>query len=95
MFVTVVYSALGLFAFRISYFFKDTHGYLWGAVAQWLGRRTGDRGVLGSTPGGATLKLWQFRLARFAHVFQRNHLKLLVSSYGEYVRASKIFHTGC
>ena len=34
---------------------------MWGAVAQWLERSTDDRGVLGSTPGRAASKLWQFR----------------------------------
>ena len=29
-------------------------------VAQWLERRTGDRGVLGSNPGRATSKLCRF-----------------------------------
>ena len=42
----------------------------WGAVAQWIERMTGDRGVLGSNLGRATSELGQFHLPYFASVFR-------------------------
>ena len=42
-----------------------------GAVAQWLERRTGNRGILGSNPGRAASELWQFRLPIFPNVCRR------------------------
>ena len=33
----------------------------WGMVVEWVGRRTGVRGVMGSNPG-SRFGIWQFRL---------------------------------
>ena len=66
-----------------------------GTVAQWLERRTGDRGVLGSNPGTATSELWQYRLPHFANCLSENTLKAIgpVLS-GVCARGSKISQTG-
>ena len=68
---------------------------MWGAVAQWLERRTGDRGVLGSIPGRATSELWQFRLPTLPGSFGGD-IKAIVAFYlsGVYARGSKLYHTG-
>ena len=44
---------------------------VWGALAAWLERMIGDRGVLCSNLGKAASELLQFRLSNFGIVFQR------------------------
>ena len=38
----------------------------WGSVAEWLGCRTVDRGVLGSDPGRVASEPWHFRLCNLS-----------------------------
>ena len=54
-----------------------------GAVARWLERRTGNRGVLGFKPTGSTSlrHFWQFRFKpHFASIFRRRPEKPSVPS---------------
>ena len=71
---------------NITIMITKTTSYSWGAVAQWLELRTGDREVQGSNHGGAASELWQFHLPHFAMAVSfrgetESHRSLLSGDY--------------